>query len=92
MSWNQSSYVPGSLSDERVTSFLSKVYLWMFVGLLITAGTAFVVASSPTLVATFILNRMLFWVLVFAQVGLVFYLSARVEKMSQTTADALFML
>ena len=92
MSWNQSSSVPVSLSDERVTSFLSKVYLWMFVGLLITAGTAFVVASSPTLVATFILNRMLFWVLAFAQLGLVFYLSARVAKMAPTTAAALFML
>ena len=92
MSWNQSSSVPASLSDERVTSFLSKVYLWMFVGLLITAGTAFVVASSPTLVATFILNRMLFWVLAFAQLGLVFYLSARVATMSPTTAAALFML
>jgi FtsH-binding integral membrane protein len=92
MSWNQSSSVPASLSDERVTSFLSKVYLWMFVGLLITAGTAFVVASSPALVATFILNRMLFWVLAFAQLGLVFYLSARVATMSPTTAAALFML
>ena len=92
MSWNQSSSVPVSLSDERVTSFLSKVYLWMFVGLLITAGTAFVVASSPTLVATFILNRMLFLVLAFAQLGLVFYLSARVAKMAPTTAAALFML
>jgi len=92
MSWNQSSSVPASLSDERVTSFLSKVYLWMFVGLLITAGTAFFVASSPTLVATFILNRMLFWVLAFAQLGLVFYLSARVATMAPTTAAALFML
>jgi FtsH-binding integral membrane protein len=64
----------------------------MFVGLLITAGTAFVVASSPTLVATFILNRMLFLVLAFAQLGLVFYLSARVAKMAPTTAAALFML
>jgi len=64
----------------------------MFVGLLITAGTAFFVASSPTLVATFILNRMLFWVLAFAQLGLVFYLSARVATMAPTTAAALFML
>jgi len=59
---------------------------------LITAGTAFFVASSPTLVATFILNRMLFWVLAFAQLGLVFYLSARVATMAPTTAAALFML
>src|SRR4029079_1424889 len=58
----------------------------------ITAGTAFVVASTPVLVETFILNRMLFWILAFAQLGLVFFLSARVSTMSPTTAAALFML
>ena len=93
MSWNQSSpLAPVSISDERVSSFLAKVYLWMFVGLFITAGTAFAVASSPALVETFILNRMLFWILALAQLGLVFYLSARVSTMSPMTAAGLFML
>jgi FtsH-binding integral membrane protein len=64
----------------------------MFAGLLVTAGTAFVVASSPALVETFILNRILFWILLFGQLGLVFYLSARVSTMSPTTAAALFLL
>ena len=91
MSWNQP-IAPVSITDERVTSFLAKVYLWMFAGLLVTAGTAFVVASSPALVQTFILNRMLFWVLAFGQIGLVFYLSARVSTMAPTTAAALFLL
>ncbi|PYS69264.1 MAG: hypothetical protein DMF69_17520 [Acidobacteria bacterium] len=91
MSWNQS-YVPATISDERVTSFLSKVYGWMFFGLLITAGTAYFVASSPALVRTFILNRALFWILAFGQLGLVFYLSARVEKMAPATAAGLFMV
>lgn len=90
MSWNQS-YVP-AMSDERVTSFLSKVYGWMFFGLLITAGTAFLVSSTPALVEIFILNRILFWVLAFGQLGLVFYLSARVSKMAPATAAGLFML
>lgn len=92
MSWNQSSYAPASISDERVTSFLSKVYGWMFFGLLITAGTALGVASSPALIEAFILNRLLFWVLAFAQLGLVFYLSARVAKMAPLTAAVLFMV
>jgi FtsH-binding integral membrane protein len=93
MSWNQSSpYSPASISDERVTSFLAKVYLWMFVGLFITAGTAFAVASSPTLVETFIVNRMLFWILALGQLGLVFWLSARISRMSPITAAGLFML
>jgi len=91
MSWNQS-YVPATISDERVTSFLSKVYGWMFFGLLITAGTAYFVASSPALIRTFILNRTLFWILAFGQLGLVFYLSARVEKMAPATAAGLFMV
>ena len=64
----------------------------MFLGLLVTAGTAFVVASSPLLVETFIANRILFWILLFGQLGLVFYLSARVEKVSPVTAATLFMI
>jgi FtsH-binding integral membrane protein len=93
MSWNQSSpYTPASVSDERVSSFLAKVYLWMFVGLLITSGTAYVVASTPGLVETFILNRALFWILFLAQLGIVFFLSARISTMSPTFAAGMFML
>jgi len=64
----------------------------MFLGLLITSGTALVVASSPLLIETLILNRILFWILLFAQLGLVFYLAARVEKMAPATAAILFLL
>jgi uncharacterized protein len=92
MSWNQASYVSADVRDARVTSFLSKVYGWMFLGLLITAGTALVVSSSETLIETFIGNRILFWILLFGQLGLVFYLSARVEHIAPATAAGLFML
>ena len=100
MSWNQpSSNQPAytspqlaDVSDERVSAFLSKVYGWMFLGLLITAVTAFAVASSPLLIETLILNRLLFWGLLFAQLGLVFYLSARVDKVAPATAAGLFAL
>jgi FtsH-binding integral membrane protein len=100
MSWNQPSLNQSSVSapqvadvrDERVSAFLSKVYGWMFVGLLITAVIAFAVASSPVLIETLILNRLLFWVLLFGQLGLVIYLSARVEKVAPTTAAGLFIL
>src|SRR5215207_255656 len=92
MSWNQSSYASADVRDVRVTAFLSKVYGWMFLGLLITAGTALGVASSPLLIETLIGNRILFWILLIAQLGLVFYLSARVDKMAPATAAGLFML
>jgi FtsH-binding integral membrane protein len=64
----------------------------MFAGLLVTSLTAFVVASSPALIEAVILNRMVFWVLILAQLGLVFFLSARVEHMAPTTAAGLFIL
>ena len=92
MSWNESSFVAADVRDVRVTAFLSKVYGWMFLGLLLTAGTAVVVASSPALIETLILNRGLFWIMVLAQLGLVLYLSVRVEKMAPATAAILFLV
>ncbi len=76
----------------RITAFLSRVYGWMFVGLLITAVTAYGVASSPALIEAVIVNRIVFWGLIIAQLGLVFFLAARVEHMAPTTAAGLFML
>jgi FtsH-binding integral membrane protein len=95
MSWNQSSLTSPQVADvrdERVGAFLSRVYGWMFGGLLITAVTAFGVASSPALIETLILNRIVFFALLFGQLGLVFYLSARVAKVAPTTAAGLFLL
>jgi uncharacterized protein len=105
MSWNQQpwepstnrstqepSFVSADVRDERVGAFLAKVYGWMFVGLAMTAVSAFAVASSPALIETVIVNRMVFWVIVIAQLGLVFYLSARVDRIQPVTAAGLFLL
>ncbi|MCM3906151.1 MAG: Bax inhibitor-1 family protein, partial [Pyrinomonadaceae bacterium] len=95
MSWNQSSFTSpqtADVRDERVGAFLSRVYGWMFAGLLVTAVTAFTVAASPALIEALILNRLVFWALIIGQLGLVFYLSARVDKLSPATAASLFIL
>jgi FtsH-binding integral membrane protein len=93
MSWNQQpTYASPDMLAARITAFLGRVYAWMFLGLLVTAATAFFVASSEPLIEALILNRLVFWILVFGQLGLVFYLSARVDKMSPTTAGALFIV
>ena len=77
---------------ERVTVFLRAVYGWMGVGLAITAGTAWLIAGSPALVVTIATNRLLFWGLMGAQLGLVFVLAARVDKLAASTAALLFVL
>lgn len=94
-SWNQSSTpapAVASVHDERVSAFLSKVYGWMFLGLLVTAVTAFVVASSPELVKVIFFNRLLLWGIFIAQLGLVFYMSSRISQMAPATAAGLFIL
>jgi uncharacterized protein len=75
---------------ERVTAFLRKVYGWMFVGLGITASVAYFVASTPRLVQAIYSNRILFFGLIIAEFGLVLFLSARVAKLSPSTAAGLF--
>jgi uncharacterized protein len=83
----------GSLAvAERVSGFLRAVYGWMGVGLAITAGTAWLIAGSPAMVAAIATNRLLFWALMGAQLGLVFLLSARVDKLAASTAAMLFAL
>ena len=77
---------------ERVTSFLRKVYGWMFIGLAITAVVAFAVASSPTLLRYVLSNPILFIGLIVAELGLVFYLSAKAETLAPSTAMTLFVI
>ena len=77
---------------ERVTAFLRKVYGWMFVGLGVTAAVSLGVASSPTLLQAIFGNKILFFGLIIAELGLVFYLSARVSKIAPATASGLFLL
>ena len=75
---------------ERVSAFLTKVYGWMCIGLGITAVVAFVVAGSPALVRMLVGNQLIFFALVLAELGLVFYLSARVQSLEPGAAAGLF--
>jgi FtsH-binding integral membrane protein len=77
-------------ASERVTAFLRSVYAWMAGGLAITAVTASLVASSPSISLAIVQNRLLFWSIVIAQFGIVLLLSARVHTLAASTASALF--
>jgi hypothetical protein len=83
--------IAGGLDQaERVSAFLTKVYGWMFAGLAITAMVALYVASSPTLIQTVVANRWMFYGIIFAELGLVWYVSARIATLAPGTAAALF--
>ena len=87
----QSGPIPSAIgADARVSAFLRSVYGWMFFGLAVTAVVATVVAGSPSMVAALVANRLLFFGLIAAELGLVFYLSARVGSLAPSTAAGLF--
>ena len=72
---------------QASTIFLAKVFNWMAIGLFLTAVSAFVVASSPALQQIIYPIHI---VLALAELGLVFFLSARIQKISAQTATGLF--
>jgi FtsH-binding integral membrane protein len=83
-------FAPRSAAAEQAAAFLRAVYGWMAAGLAITAATAWIVAGSPALIAAIFTNRLIFWALVIAQLGIVFTLSVRVNRLAPGTAALLF--
>jgi FtsH-binding integral membrane protein len=94
MSWNTETpaQVSADILAARISTFLGRVYAWMFLGLAVTAGVALAVAYSAPLMEALIYNRLVLWLLFLGQLGLVIYLTARVEKMEASTAGALFLV
>jgi|ERR1051325_6945164 FtsH-binding integral membrane protein len=77
---------------ERVSAFLWKVYAWMCIGLALTAVVAYTVSGSPALVRALVGNPLGFIVVVFAELGLVWFISARATQLAPATASGLFAL
>ncbi len=75
--------------QEASTIFLAKVFNWMAIGLGLTGIIAFFTASTG--LALTIAASPLFMVLMLVELGLVFYLSARIEKIQAGTATGLFL-
>lgn len=74
-------------TNER--EFIRSVYAWMFGGLLLTAmAAAWVVFSTP--MQQFVQSTWLF--LVIAELGMVFYLSFRINRMSPAAAASIFLV
>ncbi len=71
---------------------MRKVYVWMAMALAITAVTAYEVASSPALTELIYSSKWTFFGLIIAELALVFWVSARIEKLSLTNATLLFIL
>ncbi|MCX8642045.1 MULTISPECIES: Bax inhibitor-1 family protein [unclassified Gilliamella] len=76
-------------STSRVQTYMSHVYGWMTVGLLLTALVAWYASTNLQLLQ--LLYRGM-WVLLIAELGLVFVISGFINRLSGAAATTLFML
>ncbi|MBE6146740.1 MAG: Bax inhibitor-1/YccA family protein [Firmicutes bacterium] len=74
-----------------INKIFSKVYLWMFIGLLVTFITGVYTSTNyNALEVIFMKNG--YWVLLIVELGLAIFLSARIHKMNKTTARISYLL
>ena len=75
--------------DEGLRAYMLRVYNYMAGGLALTGIVAFLTASSPTMLKA-IFGTPLQWVVMLAPLGIVFYMSARINKISFSAAQTWF--
>ncbi len=83
-------YISGAGSIEAVNTLFRKVYQYMALGLILTAVTAWLTASSPAMINAFFGSRAPLIIVAVAELGLVLYLSATIAKHSASTSLLLF--
>ncbi|UCB49193.1 MAG: Bax inhibitor-1/YccA family protein [Deltaproteobacteria bacterium] len=84
--------VPRPTAEVLVNDYVRGVYNWMCIGLALTGFVAFYVSTNATLSRLVFSNSFIFFGLILAQFALVFAIAGMVNRMSATTATALFVI
>jgi len=85
-------FIDNVTKSHLITQFMHKVYGWMSVGLLTTAGVAYTMFHNIWLMNAILQSSLLFYGLFFAQIGLVIYLQSSLATLSYQRASGLFLL
>jgi FtsH-binding integral membrane protein len=80
---------PG-IAHSSEQAFLSKVFGWMFAGLLVTGIVAGAIGTSDSLLTSITENPLIMIAVIVAQLGLVITISAAINKLSPALALTLF--
>ncbi len=89
-----SQYYTDSFGQEGLRKYINKVFGTMAIGMLITAAIAYFcfmdLMSGGFIARILYTNTLAVWLLLIAQIGIVIYLSARLQKMSIGSARVCF--
>lgn len=76
----------------QTNAVMKRVYVRMFIGLLVSAFCALGVASSQTAMAFLFGNQLVFWGMLIAMIAMAFIIPARLQKMSSGAVLGCFVL
>ena len=92
MEFNTVSPNTQTIDKSAQATLFRNVYIWMTLALAITAITALIVADSPNMIYAIATNKLLFYGCILGELALVWYLSARINKLSFSTATICFVV
>ncbi len=97
MEYNSSRMTPppfysGQEVVAQTNAVMKRVYVRMFIGLLVSAFCALGVASSPAALTFFFVNRLVFWGMLIAMFVMAWVIPSRMERMSSGAVLGLFVL
>lgn len=88
----QQNYAESAELKSLQAAFITKVYGWMFLALMITGIVAMLTASSEAMLQLVLGSRMNFYILFAVQIGLVIGISWGINRISSMVATLLFLL
>lgn len=78
--------------DNQVSQVMKRVYVKMFLALLVTSFTAWIIGTSSTFIYYMATHSWVYWGLMLLELGMVIAISAALNKMSSAMATMLFYL
>ena len=82
----------GTQAQVSESNFISKVFLWMSLGLFLSAAASFWLLAQPVLLKTILTNGWILIGIIVAELALVIWLSSAVMRLSVGTATMLFLV
>ena len=76
--------------DRYESQIMKRVYVKMFLAMIVTAATAWIINTTPAIMNYMILNSWVYWGLLIAELVMVFVISGAINKLSETSATLLF--
>lgn len=87
-----SGYSNSDYKTKVINSLVEKVYLWMTIALIITAGSSYLTVTSPTLMNMVYGSSYAIWILFGIELVIVFVMSGMINRLSTGALMTLFII